>query len=254
MAKILNIVSLVVLAVALALGFVNSGKRKTTLADLETTKGQLVAAGQQAKESETAASKAKEELVAEKGKREAAEAELNPVKAKLGEAEAKISALTADVAAKDKEIADLKATPVNPGTTPAPDAAVTDARVKELEAQVAAIEGEKKILAEQAEGLKGEVAALRDAEQKKAQGLMKKGLEGTVLAYNPAWNFVVLNIGDRQGAAAGAELVVARGSTMVGRVKITSVEPSTSIADVVLSSVATGSHIAPGDKVIYPGR
>ena len=70
---------------------------------------------------------------------------------------------------------------------------------------------------------------------------------------NPSWNFVVLSLGDRQGVTANAEMVVMRRGTMIGRVRITSVEPSQSIADIMPASVPPGFAVQPGDRVIYPG-
>jgi len=253
MAKILNIISLLLLVGALALGFVNRGKLISTKGDLATTKGQLTAATQQVEKSTAVEKAAREELIGEKTKRETAEAELTPLKAKLSAAEASLTAQAGTMEEQKAKIEAFEAAKLaGGGEVVAPPPGENEARVKELEALLVAAQSENTALIAQKQASIDEAAALRVAEQKRAQGLMRKGLEGIVLAYNPAWNFVVLNIGDRQGAAAGAELVVARGNTMIGRVKITSVEPATSIADVVLSSVATGSQIAPGDRVIYP--
>src|SRR5205823_5641114 len=79
-------------------------------------------------------------------------------------------------------------------------------------------------------------------------------LQGRILAVNSGWNFVVLNIGDKQGVAVNAPLLVVRGNAPVARLRITSVENSKSIADVVPSSVAHGVTIQPGDTVILEGR
>ncbi len=81
----------------------------------------------------------------------------------------------------------------------------------------------------------------------------RNGLTGRVLAVNPGWNFVVLSVGDRQGAATGATMVVTRGGRVIGKTRITSVEPSTSIADVIPGSFAKGVSIQPGDVVVYEG-
>lgn len=81
---------------------------------------------------------------------------------------------------------------------------------------------------------------------------MRPGLEGQVMAVNQGWNFVVISIGDRQGAVANNQLIIKRGDTMIGRVKITSVEPSTSIADIIPDSLAKGQRVMPGDRVIFP--
>ena len=64
---------------------------------------------------------------------------------------------------------------------------------------------------------------------------------------------MVLSIGDRQGAVANAEMILQRGGSQIGKVRITSVEPSTSVADIIPGSLARGVRVQPGDQVIFPG-
>ncbi len=82
----------------------------------------------------------------------------------------------------------------------------------------------------------------------------KTGLTGKILAINPGWNFVVLSIGDKQGAAVGAGMIVMRGGEAIAKAKITSVEPATSIADIIPGSVRRGVTVQPGDTVLYEGQ
>jgi len=82
---------------------------------------------------------------------------------------------------------------------------------------------------------------------------MAKGLEGQVIAVNQNWSFVVLGIGDRQGVVPNAEMIVVRGGQAIGKVRVSSVEPSTAIADVIPGSLGRGVRIQPGDRVIYQG-
>ena len=74
--------------------------------------------------------------------------------------------------------------------------------------------------------------------------------QGTVLAVNQAWNFVVLNLGSRQGIAKNTEMLVQRGNQLIGKVRVTSIEASTSIADIVVRSIPRGLSVMPGDAVI----
>ena len=62
------------------------------------------------------------------------------------------------------------------------------------------------------------------------------------------WGF-----GDRNGVVNNAEMLIKRGSQLIGKVRITSVEPSTSIADIVVNSLRSGLSVQPGDTVIYAG-
>jgi hypothetical protein len=79
-------------------------------------------------------------------------------------------------------------------------------------------------------------------------------MQGRILAVNSGWNFVVLSVGDKQGVIVNAPLLVVRNNEPVARLRITSVEPSTSIADVIPGSVRRGITVQPGDTVIFEGR
>ena len=79
------------------------------------------------------------------------------------------------------------------------------------------------------------------------------GIRGRVLAVNRAYNFVVLNLGGRQGVVPNTEMLVLRGGSFIGRIRISSVEPATAIGDIITSSLARGVQVQPGDTVIYAG-
>ena len=51
-----------------------------------------------------------------------------------------------------------------------------------------------------------------------------------------------------------APLLVVRGNEPIARLRVTSVEPSTSIADVLPGSVRRGMTVQPGDTVIFEGH
>ena len=101
------------------------------------------------------------------------------------------------------------------------------------------------------ESSRGQLETLRKKDQDRTALKMRNGLEGRILAVNQAWNFVVLNLGDKNGVVGNAEMLIKRGTQLVGKVRVTSVEPSTSIADIVANSVPRGLSIQPGDNVIY---
>jgi len=106
---------------------------------------------------------------------------------------------------------------------------------------------------EKIKDLESQVNELRKREAQRRNKILKQGLEGKILAVNPSWNFVVLSLGDRNGVVSNAEMLIKRDSLLIGRVKITSVEPSTSIADIIASSVKKGFSVQPGESVIYMG-
>jgi len=81
----------------------------------------------------------------------------------------------------------------------------------------------------------------------------RAGVHGTVLASNQAYNFVVLNLGARNGVEPNSEMLVLRDGTLIGKIRISSVEPATAIGDIMTNSLARGVQVQPGDSVIYAG-
>ena len=102
---------------------------------------------------------------------------------------------------------------------------------------------------------KTETKKRRDTAMVQRQGSSshRAGVHGTVLAYNQAYNFVVLNLGARNGVEANSEMLVLRDGTLIGKIRISSVEPATAIGDIISNSLARGVQVQPGDSVIYAG-
>jgi hypothetical protein len=74
-------------------------------------------------------------------------------------------------------------------------------------------------------------------------------LKGTVMAVDPKWHFVVLNIGEDQGVLPDGELLVSRDGRLVGKVIVRSVQKDHSIANLVpgwqLSEIIEGDVVIP---------
>jgi hypothetical protein len=52
---------------------------------------------------------------------------------------------------------------------------------------------------------------------------------------------------------ANAEMLVLRGGTLIGKIRVSSVEPATAIGDIISSSLPRGVQVQPGDTVVYVG-
>lgn len=254
MAKILIILSVVLLLGAGVLGFLNKGKIDEAKAELQSAQELIEEARNEKENVAEAVQEAKDAAEAEAAKRAQAEEEAQTARQRLSEVETKVGELESTIQEKEAQIATLKESQQEVPQQPVDDGKITEleAKVAELETSLVAAEEEKKILTEKVESAQASAEALREAEEQRQARLMTKSLEGQVLAYNPAWNFVVLNLGDRNGVINNAEMLVKRGGQMIGRVKITSVEPTTSIADVLPSTLRAGTQIQPGDRVIVP--
>jgi predicted RNase H-like nuclease (RuvC/YqgF family) len=151
-----------------------------------------------------------------------------------------------DMSAKDSRISELE-TKVSSVTQPTQNPA--DDLKKQLEEKDLLTAGLQSKLKDQ----ESQLSNLKEREAQRKSKTMRSGLEGRILAVNTSWNFVVLSLGDRNGVINGAEMLIKRGSQLIGKVRITSVEPSTSIADIIPNSFRGSLAVQPGDAVIYPG-
>jgi hypothetical protein len=198
--------------------------------------------------------------------------------AALGQAEKEKADLKGKLDASQQEIAALRqgATGMQtnsnvsaPGApAPADNAPSGDleSQVDDLRRQLDGAEKEKALLAEKLqdaqerpaqvkEASKGETRKRREtaSAQRQSSSSHRAGVHGAVLAYNQAYNFVVLNLGARNGVEPNSEMLVLRDGTLIGKIRISSVEPATAIGDIIGNSLARGVQVQPGDSVIYAG-
>jgi hypothetical protein len=192
-----------------------------------------------------------------------AEKEKANLKGKLDASEQEIAALRQRAAG-----AETNSNQSAPSTSaPAENAQSGDlqSQVDELRRQLDGAEKEKELLAEKLqdaqrpaqikETSKVETRKKRETAsvQRQSSSSHRAGVHGTVLAYNQAYNFVVLNLGARNGVEPNSEMLVLRDGTLIGKIRISSVEPATAIGDIMSNSLARGVQVQPGDSVIYAG-
>ncbi len=158
--------------------------------------------------------------------------------------ETKLDDITKDLANKQAEI-DKYTKSLPPGMT----IDQVQSKLKEFEEQFTTLEQEKKVLNEQLQKLDGEKKALEEQAKNRREGKLPAGLTGHVLAVNDEWNFVVIDIGAKQGVIENVPMIVSRDGALIGKVKITSVEPSVCIAD-VMPEWKQG-QIQEGDTVMF---
>lgn len=63
--------------------------------------------------------------------------------------------------------------------------------------------------------------------------VLPPGTKGNIIAVDPKYDFVVLDIGGNQGVLENAKMMVNRNGKLIGKVRITQVEPNRSIANVM---------------------
>ena len=132
-------------------------------------------------------------------------------------------------------------------------AAELQAQLDDARRQLDSAEKEKAFLSEKLQGAQDRSTQLKEEKKRRETGTGRTGVRGTVLAVNQAYNFVVLNLGARQGVEANSEMLALREGTLIGKIRISSVEPATAIGDIITSSLARGVQVQRGDTVIYAG-
>ncbi|HWF20033.1 MAG TPA: hypothetical protein VG754_12240 [Verrucomicrobiae bacterium] len=122
----------------------------------------------------------------------------------------------------------------------------TLASLKTVTEERDAIAEEKKILQKKVTALSTEVDFLtgREPEVK-----LPAGLRGKVLVADPRYEFVVLDIGEKQGVLENGRLLINRNGKLVAKVQVKSVQADRSIAN-VMPGWKLG-EIMEGDQVLY---
>jgi len=93
-----------------------------------------------------------------------------------------------------------------------------------------ALSEENRVLARKVDSLDNRIAMYEGRQQKV---VLRRDLRGEVVAVDPKYDFVVLNIGESDGVLERGEMLVNRGGKLVAKVRVLSVEPQTSVANVL---------------------
>jgi len=137
----------------------------------------------------------------------------------------------------------LLATYVTAGITPDQVAKLSKS-LKDANAKIMILNAEKAVLARELARIADRLPCIVEGDTK-----MHSGLVGKIVVVDPKWNFVVLNIGDDQGALEDGELLVSRDGKLVAKVVIRSVQKDRCIADVVpgwkLGEMFEGDTVTP---------
>ena len=251
--------AVVFLLFALLFALMNGQKLKALRADAAMSRAAVPAkVNASGKTADTEDRAAKAEAVLAQAEKEKAD-----LKGKLDASQQEIAALRKRAAGME-----MNSTPTGSGAAAPADSvpsADLQSQVDDLRRQLDGAEKEKALLAEKLqdaqrpaqikEAPKAETRKRRETAsvQRQSSGSHRTGVHGTVLAYNQAYNFVVLNLGARNGVEPNSEMLVLRDGTLIGKIRISSVEPATAIGDIMTNSLARGVQVQPGDNVIYAG-
>ncbi len=81
---------------------------------------------------------------------------------------------------------------------------------------------------------------------------LPEGLAGKIVAFDPKYQYVVLNVGGNHGVLMDGRLLIKRDSEVLGQARITRVEDDYAVAN-ILQEFKQGD-VTEGDDVIYQGK
>jgi len=256
--KPLLAISVSLLLISAVFGVLNGGKAKALRTDVaaaknqrDTTERQRQAAEKGIRNRETKVAGELAKVSENESRIASAEAELVKIQTEKSDLQGKLQANEAQIAELQKHIDEMNKNSANPNPG-APSVAELQAQLDDARKQLEGAEHEETFLA-------GKLGPTRERSRgpevmvQRREASFHPSVRGTVLAVNQAYNFVVLNLGNRQGLEPNAEMLVLRESTIIGKIRISSVEPATAIGDILGNSLARGVQVQPGDTVIYAG-
>ncbi|HMJ07247.1 MAG TPA: hypothetical protein VK474_13390 [Chthoniobacterales bacterium] len=261
MAKILLSLSVLFLTLSAVFGVLNTNKARALrrVADKADSPRPAEQANiRQAKEKALATQEAN--LAATTAQKSQAESKLGSAETELIKTQSEKTALQAKLQANQAEIAELRrrlessgSSETLPDALPMPGAGDLQTQLEETRRQLDTAEREKQLLADRIKTTQDRPSAPAPGKRATVTRPPHPNVRGTVLAVNEAYNFVVLNLGGRQGIEADSEMLVLRRGALIGKIRVSSVEPATAIGDIVTTSLARGVQVQPGDVVIYAG-
>ena len=177
---------------------------------------------------------------------------MKTVKAEIEAEKAKDEPLTTEIQKFNKLLSDLQA------KFPGMKAADIAAKIEELKKsekslteEQEALLAEVEVLSKRAEANMSEVQRLEEKQVTRAAGIARNSAQATITAVNQDWGFVVFNAGEDMGVSSDSKLYIKRGTQILGRLKVISVESRLTVANIDAKSVREGATIMPGDKVIF---
>ena len=256
--KLLIGLSVLFLTLSAVFGVLNTSKTRELRTEAERSERARFEAERLRIEKESQVKPAARNNASADGKAAEAENRIAAAEAELVRSQAEKTELQVQLQANQNEIADLRkrleettSKELMPDTLPMPGAGDLQTQLEDTRRQLDSAEREKQLLAERVRTQERPGSA--EPPKTRRAATRNPGIRGTVLAVNQAYNFVVLDLGGRHGLEANAEMLVVRSGTVIGKIRVSSVEPATAIGDIITNSLARGVQVQPGDIVIYAG-
>jgi hypothetical protein len=133
---------------------------------------------------------------------------------------------------------------------------MTPDKIRENLARLRTVERERDVFTTENKALSKKIANM-ERELDRYRGiepppvLLPPGTRAKVVAVDPKYDFVILDSGGNQGILEGAIMLVQRDGKLIGKIKITGVEPNRSIANVLPEWKQEGAEIMEGDQAFF---
>ena len=205
-----------------------------TMGELSKTKTELA-------KTKSDLTQTKTELADTKSQRDKATARAEAQSKRADEIADKLAKATSERDDAQNQLASYKATDLTPDQV-----VKLNKNLKDAQLQIEAINGEKMALMRVRDKL---VVRLQRYEGPETDVKLRADLKGKIVTVDPKWDFVILNIGEDQGALQDGELLVSREGKLVTKVIIRSVQKDRSIANIVpgwkLGEPIEGDEVSP---------
>jgi exodeoxyribonuclease VII small subunit len=155
---------------------------------------------------------------------------------------ADLNKTTAEKNAAQEELARWSALRIQPNQVIA-----LQQNLKKVGEEKAALVDQEKVLMRSVANLRNKLSKYEDD----TQLVEMPGLRGQVLAIDPKWDFAIINVGSKQGAKEGGQVLVRRGDKLVGKLKIISVEEGRSVANILPAWKQGNASVTEGDAILY---
>jgi len=248
----------VVVTATAVTGYLTKAKVDALQSTLKTTKTEYAATRKTLDDTKQTLSKTADELVAankslaeEKASLDAAVAEKDNLTKQIAEKDATLKEKDMLLAAANERLKQGQGTPNVDGDSLAAKIKQLTDEHDQLTAQIDSLKQEAETQTAKAQTSEKALATATEKVRHYELNIAKMGLTGRVLEVDPGWSFVVLDVGDRNGAAVNASVILSRNGQNIGRAKIKTVEPDRSVANIIPESLPHGTTVQPGDKVVF---
>lgn len=195
-----------------------------------------------AKDTQATLDKTKQQLVSANRERDDAIAKRDEAQSALAVAQDNLKKTQADLGEAQDKLAAWDALGI-----PITQARQILTSLKQVQDEEAALATEKDIIYNKCVKLQAKINAILDPDQPPD---MPEGLRGKVLAVDPRYDFVVLNIGEKEGVVENGQFLVNRNGRLVAKLRVTEeVQSERCIANVMPGWKL--SDILEGDEVFY---